>query len=291
MTTKSFKVVQGKDLHIERGRQLLRAHPQLKQLIGPYPLSSLYIALILVAQLGLGSFINDKAWYWTLLVAYTFGACFNLALFSMIHEVSHGLVFKRPTWNYLIGFVANFSLFIPLSVNYRYYHLAHHRFIGQARRDVDMPTIGEAAWVGNLWWRKILWLVFFFWPYGVVRSLRNMSVPKFDRMIGLNCIVQFAFLTFVYLIFGLQGLSYFALSTLFSISLSPAFGARGLLEHFVVSEGQETYSYYGPYNRISFNNGYHHEHHDLIGIPWVRLPFVRKICITTSRILLWFGDL
>ena len=125
------------------------------------------------------------------------------------------------------------------------------------------------------------------WPAPAPRRPRSQSLRPsqrkatrglglWDRWIVLNLLVVLAVDAAIWWLFGGAALGYLALSTLFALGLHPL-GGRWIQEHHVTQEGQDTYSYYGPLNRLCFNMGYHHEHHDFPGIPWNRLPRLKRL--------------
>ncbi len=172
--------------------------------------------------------------------------------------------------------IANLPIVFPSAIGFRRFHLLHHRYQGEMDKDADLAGPKEAAWVGNSTVRKAIWFLFFWVVEGIVRPSRLKNVKFTDRWLILNVVVELTFLALMFAFFGWGALIYLGLSTVFSVGLHPV-GARWIQEHYIFKNGQETYSYYGPGNKLSFNVGFHNEHHDLINVPWSRLPKLKAM--------------
>ncbi len=260
--------------HAGRGRELLAAHPELRALAGHNPVSAVWTIALVAAQLGLALLVGDRRWFVWLPCAYVAGATIDHALWVLIHECSHNLIFRRRTPNRVIAIVANLPMVVPGAISFAKYHLLHHRHLGELDFDCGIPGPFEAGAVGRSSWAKASWVA----GYAVVQGVRPARLKKvrlLDWWTATNMIVEFAAMGLLVYWTGAGPIKYLLASTVFAIGLHPL-GGRWIQEHFALAPDQETYSYYGPLNKVAFNAGYHVEHHDLITVPWSRLPEIRR---------------
>jgi len=256
--------------HKARTRAILRAHPDVREQIGRNPYSFIGIIGLVGLQMAAAYLIVGQPWWLLLLVAYTIGAVSNHALFVMIHESAHNLLFRRPVLNTLAGILANVPSVLPSSVSFKHYHLAHHAHQGVYELDADVPNEWEARLVGNSGIMKALWLLLF--PLiAVTHTFRVKEVRMVDGWVAANWLFIVGVDVLVWITWGPQAFLYLLASMFFSAGFHPL-GARWIQRHYLMGSTQETYSYYGGANRVAFNVGYLNEHHDFPSIPWNRLP-------------------
>jgi sphingolipid 4-desaturase/C4-monooxygenase len=262
--------------HAARRRQMLAAHPELRALAGPLPASAVWTLVLVVTQIGLALLVGDRRWFVWVPVAYIVGATIDHALWALIHDCSHNLVFRWRTANRIVAIVANVPLVVPGAISFAKYHLLHHRNMGDLEFDAGIPGPTEAGVVGRSSVAKAMWIACTILIQGIVRPRRLTRVRLFDGWTVINIVFQVGCMGLLAASAGAGPFKYLVTSTVFAIGLHPL-GARWIQEHFALVAGQETYSYYGSLNKVSFNVGYHNEHHDLVTIPWSRLPQVRQI--------------
>jgi sphingolipid delta-4 desaturase len=271
-----FRRVDYPEPHRERTRRLLAAHPEAKLLQGPEPWSGIILLGVVGLQLAMAWVLRDQSFWIVLAAAWLLGAVADHALWVLIHEAAHNLIVRTPWVNSLAALVANLPIVFPGAIAFRRYHLLHHAWQGDPEIDADLAAPAEARLVGRSSLRKALWLLFYFLAQGL-RATQLKRIKLWDAWYIANVAVQVAFVFAVVHFAGWMALAYLFMSSAFAIGLHPV-GARWIQEHYLTFPGnQETFSYYGPMNVVALNVGYHNEHHDLMRVPWSRLPALKKM--------------
>jgi sphingolipid delta-4 desaturase len=274
MKRDSFVFSELSEPHRIRTKEILKKHPHIRKLIGKNPLTIFAIIGLVAFQIAMAWLLADKSWWLVVGAAYLLGAFADHALFVMIHECAHRLLFKKPAANRLAGIFANIPQLFPSSVSFERYHIKHHSFQGVHELDADLPNKWEAKLINNYFIGKIIWLLFY--PiFQVFRINRLKEIKPFDGWVALNWGVQIVFISLIAFFLGTKAIAFLLLSFFFSVGLHPL-GARWIQEHYLTYGEQETYSYYGPWNTVAFNVGFHNEHHDFPSVPWNRLPQIRE---------------
>jgi len=267
---------------------ILKAHPEVRQLMGPTLFTPPLVAFVLLLQLTLAYAFRHTHPLSPLflLAAYVVGGTANQNIFLAIHEITHNLAFKGIKANKCLAIVANLSIGVPYAIAFKGYHIEHHRFLGEDGIDTDLPTRLEAILLNNVAGKTFFatfQLLFYALRPGFVRT------QKPTKWHALNLVVVLGFDALIIKTLGWYAMFYLLISSFFAGSLHPC-AAHFIAEHYLMSGpvgidgegdmvglGQETTSYYGWLNWLCYNVGYHNEHHDFPSIPWTRLPALRSL--------------
>jgi sphingolipid 4-desaturase/C4-monooxygenase len=272
----AFVSTDGMISHRVRAKQILRSHPEARALIGRNPWTFALILGTTALQFAIAFALRDAPWWLVLIAAFGIGAFANHALFVMVHECTHRLVFKSLAANRFAGILCNVAQLVPSFTSFERHHLRHHTYLGVPGYDPDLPPDWEIAVFNRGPVGRAAWI--FLMPFlQAARPLVMKGGNVLDFWMVFNVLAILALDIVVYFTMGGMALVYLALSTLFSIGGLHPISARWIQEHFLIGEDQETTSYYGLCNALDLNMGFHNEHHDLPTVPWNRLPKLTRI--------------
>jgi len=261
--------------HAVRRMEILKKYPQIRELFGHDKNMKWKVTLLVLIQIAMLPLVSTMSWTMIFLLGYCFGGVINHALTLAIHEIAHNLAFghSRPFSNRLLGFWANLPIGIPASISFKKYHLEHHRYQGDEIFDTDIPTAIEAKLFCTTF-GKFCWLLLQPLFYAI-RPLLVYPTPPLKLEV-VNLIIQLTFNVAVVYFFGAKAMVYLLGGTLLALGAHPVAG-HFVAEHYMFHKGYETYSYYGILNCLTFNVGYHNEHHDFPAVPGCNLPKLREI--------------
>ena len=296
--------------HRERARAMLKAHPEIKELFGNDPTTAFWCLAVAAAQLGVALAVGFGPWWVMLLAAYFIGTSLDIMLFQLGHECVHGLVFKRPRWNRVLFTITTLPMFLSGHHTWWEEHLVHHNDMG-AKKDfltrrrtfflatrltsplflpyslimlvlqVLRSVVGLVMYAGGLFlghWKP---------------SPRTLAVLADQHLVSGyakdGCetwavwypLVNLTTCAVLFLVGGWQSVVYLLASQAFFTGFLHPYCLGWVLgiSHFHGARHyQPTASHYGwLVNLASFNAGYHTEHHDLMTIPWRRMPKLRRM--------------
>lgn len=256
-----------------RARLLMKHGDAIRNLRGYDSTTGIWAISIAAIQTLLAALMQNASWGNYLLVMLVVGSILNHAAGMTIHEATHNLAAPTPSLNRLVSVLANLPIGIPHQANFERYHLKHHVFLGQPDRDNDLPSPALAQWVGNSSVKKALWLAFYPLTYALTQP---PEMPTQKQL--ANLLIQLAWDASIAYFLGPWALVYLLGSSLTGFSALNPVAAHWIDEHYEhEDDDQETHSYYGWLNLLTFNVGYHNEHHDFPDIPGSRLPELHSI--------------
>lgn len=276
----AFAPIKLKQVHLSRQREILRKYPQIKELYGPDIRLLPSMLTITFAQIALSVYAaHHLSWPAYFVAAYSVGGLLTHWLSLGNHELCHDLCTSWVEGNEILGTIANFAQAIPSFISFKRYHTDHHWFLNELNDkhvDPDVPTEWEARFFTTPF-RKLIWVLLTPAFYSLRPLFVSPKKPTWKE--GLNIVVVLTFDLLLWRYASFKALLFNFVSTVLGMGLHPVAG-HFMSEHYNLyadSDRQETYSYYGILNCVTFNVGYHVEHHDFPKISGFRLPQVTAI--------------
>ena len=297
--------------HRERAREMLQAHPEIKELFGNYPLTAIWCVLMAGLQLGAALAVSHFPWWVTFVAAYCLGALVNITLFQLAHECDHLNVFKSKFWNRYLFMVTAMPMFLSAHHTWWIEHIVHHNDMSATK---DFTTRRRSYFLATR--RKSPLLVPYSFFMAILQAIRSAvglvlyvftsllrgrleptpftlsvladehlvtgyqkeRITKWAVVFPLYCLTIYGLL---YWYGGWKPLVYLMMSQVFFTGFLHPYCLGWVLgiSHFHGRRHyQPTASHYGRLiNLTTFNAGLHVEHHDIAGIPWFRLWKLREM--------------
>ncbi|RWS27189.1 sphingolipid delta(4)-desaturase DES1-like protein [Leptotrombidium deliense] len=290
-----FKWVGSDEPHATRRKLILQKYPQVKQLMKLDPIFKWKVLTLVCIQIITIILIrNVTSYLFLFFLSYCFTGVINHSLTLAIHEIGHRQAFGQTAVlaNKLFGIIANLPLAVPMFIAFKNYHLDHHVYLSVDMLDPDLPTAFETK-VFTTSFTKTIFI--FLQPFFYTLRPLFHRFKKPTAMEIVNIVVQITFDCIIGITLGWHLVLYLLFSTIVCMGLHPLTG-HFISEHYIMFDESvekrpknpnletipeelipQTYSYYGPLNYITFNVGYHVEHHDFPSIPASNLPLLKKM--------------
>lgn len=264
--------------HSVRRRIILSKHPEIEQLYGHDRSQSILAFLAIALQIYVSYYVSvaQLSWFCFLFLCYAVSGTLNHCLLSAMHEAGHKTIFPDKFCSDAFLICTTIPICFPAAIPFKRYHLDHHIYLGVDGMDPDLPTpmemrlftsvLGKFIWVG---------LYPFAYAFRPVLVMPKNVLPIEILNGAINLVVDLSIAYF----WGSRAILYLLLGTYFGLSYHPIAG-HFIAEHFIwpgIDAYQETFSYYGWWNYLTFNLGYHQEHHDFPRVPGSKLPLLRSI--------------
>jgi sphingolipid delta-4 desaturase len=268
-----FEIEEVSEPHAVRRRLILEKYPEITKLYGSDIRSAYFCSVTILIQFVMMYIVRDWSLLSLVIITYTVSGTLNHSLFLAMHEVTHDLFFNSRLANRIFSHIVNLPMGVPASAYFKVYHNSHHTDLGEIGQDTDIPSSFEGFIFRGKFGRAV-WLCLQSLAY-IIRPILIKPLPVTGYIV-MGSAIQYSFDIWILYYFGWKSLFYLLVGSILGGALHPISG-HFIAEHFEFVPGQATYSYYGPLNWITYNVGYHVEHHDFPKIPCTRLPLLKKI--------------